>query len=434
MQYNISPETMLDETMNITVNDLLDKKIDLNFLSSSKKTIAANGSMYRTDIKGILPQIIEKEYNDRVTYKRKMLEAQQRYENTKDKKYEKLARRYHLIQHSKKIALNSAYGAIGNRYFRYFNHKQAEAITTGGQLAIRWIEEKVNQFFNKMLKNKNDYVIASDTDSIYVNFSDVVKKLPQDVTKEKIIKILDKFCSEKLEPYMNVSYQELADYTNAYAQKMVMKREVIADKGIWTAKKRYILNVYNSEGVQYAEPKLKIMGIEAVKSSTPQVCRSKIREALNIIMTKDEKTLMDFVKQFRMEFDLMSPEQISFPRSANNIKKYSDSNGIYKKSTPMHVKGALIYNYLIKKKKIANRFPEVQEGDKIKYCHIRAPNLYQTKVISFPVKLPKAFGFHSMIDFETQFKKSFMDPLRFILAAIKWNLDSNLNNSLDEFF
>ena len=434
MQYNISPETKMPEKQQVTVKGLIEKRYDTGNLKLLNKTMAANGTIYRTDVQGFLPKIIQKEYNDRVGYKKKMLEAQQQYENTKDKKYDKLARRYHLIQFSKKISLNSAYGAIGNRYFRYFDFDEAQAITTSGQLAIRWIEEKVNQYFNKMLNNKKDYVIASDTDSIYVSFDDMVKKLPEGTPKEKIVKVLDKFCEEKLEPFMSKSYKELADYVNAYEQKMFMKREVIADKGIWTAKKRYILNVHNSEGVQYAKPKLKMMGIEAVKSSTPKVCRGKIKEALEIIMTKDENALKDFYKKFKLQFTNMSPEEIGFPRSVNNLSKYSDPNGIYKKSTPMHVKGALVYNHLLRLKKITHLFPLILEGDKIKYLHILTPNSYQAKVISFPAKLPKQFGLHKLIDYETQYNKSFVEPMSFILDSAKWSVDASGDNTIEEFF
>jgi DNA polymerase elongation subunit (family B) len=293
----------------------------------------------------------------------------------------------------------------------------------------------MNEYLNKLIKTeKKDYIIASDTDSIYINMSGLVKKIGSNLDKTKVVKALDKFCEEKIEPYIDKCYAELADYMNAYEQKMQMAREVIADKGIWTAKKRYILNVHNSEGVQYAEPQLKMMGIEAVKSSTPMVCRAKIKEALNIIMTQSESELRTFVNDFRIEFEHLSPEQIAFPRSVKGLKKYADSNSIYRKSTPMHVKGALIYNHLIKEKKLHTRFTYVNEGDKIKYVLLRKPNAYQTNVISFMTKLPPQFNFHALIDYETQFQKSFFEPLRFILDAINWKVDASGMNTIESFF
>ena len=427
MQYNISPETILEDRKDVMIDELLDKKVDVG-----DNCMAANGTMYRTDKQGLLPRIIQREYDDRVIYKKKMLEAEQMYANTKDKQYEKLARKYFLIQHSKKISLNSAYGAIGNKYFRYYDHRQAEAITTSGQLNIRWIEKKVNEYFNKLYKTNEDYVIASDTDSIYVNMAPLVK-LTGATDKDKIVKALDVFCREKLEPYMKQSYAELGNYMNVYENKMVMKREVIADKGIWTAKKRYILNVHNSEGVQYPEPKLKIMGIEAVKTSTPLPCRDKMREAFKVIMGGDQKEMKEFIVNFRREFELMKPEEIAFPRSVNGVKKYTDTTSIYKKGTPMHVKGAIMYNHLIKTKKIGHKFQPIYEGDKGKYIHLRK-NLWGVNVITFISKLPKEFDLHGYIDYETQFQKSFMDPLRFILGSINWQIDASDSNTIEDFF
>ena len=435
MQYNISPETIVNAKNDLSIDKLLDKKYNLTKLKDKNITVAANGTMYKTNEQGFLPEIIQKEYNDRVKYKKLMIQAQQEYQKTKNKKLLDDIAKYHIIQFSKKISLNSAYGAIGNQYFRHYDHRMAEAITTSGQLSIRWIEKKMNEYLNKLIKTKDkDYIIASDTDSIYINMSGLVEKIGSNLDKTKVVKALDKFCEEKIEPYIDKCYAELADYMNAYEQKMQMAREVIADKGIWTAKKRYILNVHNSEGVQYAEPQLKMMGIEAVKSSTPMVCRAKIKEALNIIMTQSENELRTFVNDFRTEFEHLSPEQIAFPRGVKGLKKYADSNSIFRKSTPMHVKGALIYNHLIKEKKLHTRFTYINEGDKIKYVLLRKPNAYQTNVISFMTKLPPQFNFHALIDYETQFQKSFFEPLRFILDAINWQVDASGMNTIESFF
>ena len=428
MQYNISPETILPDKKNVDIVDLLDKKVDM----SDGNCMAANGTMYRTGKQGFLPRIIQKEYNDRTIYKKKMLEAEQQYANTKDPKYEKLARRYYLVQHSKKISLNSAYGAIGNKYFRYYDHRMAEAITTSGQLNIRWIDQKLNEYFNKLYKTKDDYIIASDTDSVYINMAPLVK-MTGATDKSKIVKALDKFCSERLEPYITKCYDELGNYMNVYENKMVMKREAIADKGIWTAKKRYILNVHNSEGVQYPEPKLKIMGIEAVKTSTPLPCRDKLKEAFKVIMGGDQKEMKEFIVNFRRDFELLPPEDIAFPRSVNGVNKYGDTTSIYKKGTPMHVKGALLYNHLLKTKKISHKFQQFYEGDKGKFVHLRK-NVWNANVITFMAKLPKEFEMHGLIDYEQQFTKSFMEPLRFILDAINWKIDASDSNTIEDFF
>jgi DNA polymerase elongation subunit (family B) len=387
----------------------------------------------RTDKRGFLREIMEKLYKERVIYKNKMLKAKSMYQETGDKKYEKEIAANHNIQLARKIALNSAYGAIGNQYFRYFDVRHAEGITMAGQLTIRWIERDVNDYLNKLLGTKSvTYVVASDTDSIYVKLGGMVDKIFKDQSdNRKIVKILDKFCEEKLQPFIDSSFAKLAKYVNAYDQKMIMKREVIANKGIWTAKKRYILNVFNEDGINLKEPKLKIMGIEAVKSSTPAPCRVKIKEALNVIMNKDEPALIDFIENFRTHFKKLPPEDIAYPRSCNNLKKYSSTKDIYLKGTPIHVRGALLYNTLLKKHKLS-KYETIQSGDKIKFITLKEPNTLRENVISFSNQLPKEFKLHQYIDYDEMFTKSFLEPLRFIVNAIGWNFEKKSN--LDEFF
>jgi len=432
MQYNISPETMVGfDPGKVNVVDMLNEKTDLSNLDG--RTITPNGAQFRIDKQGFLPELMNKLYKERVIYKDKMLKAKSLYQETGDKRLLNEIATNHNIQLARKIALNSAYGAIGNQYFRYFDVRHAEGITMAGQLTIRWIENDVNKFLNKLLKSENvSYVVASDTDSIYIRLGEVVNKIFKDQSNtRKIVKVMDKFCEEKLQPFIDSSFARLAKYVNAYEQKMIMKREVIANKGIWTAKKRYILNVFNEEGVDLKDPKLKIMGIEAVKSSTPAPCRIKIKEALKVIMTKDESALIQFIDDFRVHFKKLRPEEIAYPRSCNNLKKYSSSKDIYQKSCPIHVRGSLLYNHLLKKHKLV-KYEAVNEGDKIKFVALKEPNSIRENVISFPTVLPKEFDLHKYIDYDEQFNKSFLEPLKFILSAIGWNFEKKA--SLEEFF
>ena len=373
-------------------------------------------------------------YQDRVVYKKKMLEAKKKYQKTKDESYKKEIARCHNIQWAKKIALNSAYGAIGNQYFRYYDVRQATAITTAGQLVIRHIEKNVNEYMNKVLQShdKVDYIVASDTDSIYLCLDKLVEKTCEGKDTDQILKFLDKVIEQKIEPFIEKCFDELADYTNAFEQRMVMKREVIADKAIWTAKKRYMLHVLDEEGIRYTKPKMKIMGIEAVKSSTPEVCRGKIKEAIDIMMTKDNDTLIKFVADFREEFNQMTPEQISFPRSCNNLRKYRSAKDIFVKGTPIHVKGALIYNHQIKEHKIDHIYPAIQEGDKIKFIKLKDRNPFKHDVISYITKLPTEFKLNDFIDRDIQFEKTFITPLSFILESIGWEVEHKA--SLEAFF
>lgn len=333
-----------------------------------------------------------------------------------------------------KIALNSCYGAVGNQYFRFYDIRNAEAITLSGQLSIRWIEKAINEHLNKLFKTENkDYVIAVDTDSTYLNLENVVNHVFKDknTEKNKIVNFLDKFCKEILQPYIDKKYNELAEYMNSYEQCMDMKREVIADKGIWVAKKRYCLNIYDSEGVRYKHPKLKVMGIEVKRSSTPKVVRDKLEKCLNIILNENEDNLIEYVQNFKKEFKNLSPEEVAFPRGVNGMDIYYDEKNIYKKSTPIAVKGALIFNDYIRKNKLTHLYNIIGNGDKIKFVYLKEQNPTVDKVISFTNKYPVELG-KKYVDYDMQFEKSFIDPLSNILNAIGWSYEHK--SSLIDFF
>ena len=434
MQYNISPETLRDERHpTVSVKDILEK--NLTFEMHKDNAVCANGAMYRKDKRGFLPELMEKMYNERVIFKKRMLEAKQEYEKNPTDNLVKEIARCNNIQMAKKISLNSAYGAIGNQYFRYYQLANAEAITLSGQVSIRWIENKMNNFLNKILKTeKEDYVIASDTDSIYLNLGPLVNVIYKDKEKdsESIVSFIDTICEKTLEPFIDQSYKELAEYVNAYDQKMFMKRENIADRGIWTAKKRYILNVWNSEGVQYHEPKLKMMGIEAVKSSTPAPCREMIKDALKLMMNGTEDDVIKFIENSRKEFRKLPPEEIAFPRSVSDVTKYKSSNMIYMKGTPIHVRGALLFNHYIKKHNLTNKYSLIGNGEKIKFCYLKKPNKIHENVISFIQDFPKELQLDKYVDHDLQFEKSFIEPLRIILDSIGWKVEKTAN--LESFF
>jgi len=447
MQYNISPETLIEPdnytpemkqilSQSVTVDRLLSSEIDTSKLKDAALT--PNGQFFRTDLQGFLPKMMEEMYEDRKKFKNMMLKAKQDYVNEKDeiKKNEigKLVARYNNLQLAKKVSLNSAYGALGSQYFRFYDLRQALAVTMAGQLSIRWIENKINAYMNKLLKTENeDYVIASDTDSIYLRLGNLVDK----VYKEKpdtlrIIEFMDKVCEEKIQPYINQGYQELASYVHAYAQKMRMKREALSDKGIWTAKKRYILNVYNNEGVQYNEPDMKVMGLEMVKSSTPSVIREKMKETIKLIVRSTELDVQEFIEKFKNEFKSLPPEEVAFPRGINGLKDYSDSANLYKKGTPIHVRGAILYNYMMKEKELTKSYPLIQEGEKLKFTYLKTPNPLKEDVISFPVRLPKEFGLHEYVNYDLQFEKAFIEPIKVILNCIGWQTEKQ--SSLESFF
>ncbi len=339
------------------------------------------------------------------------------------------------FQMVRKICLNSLYGAIGNQYFRHYKLDNAEAITLTGQVAIRWIERKLNEFVNKTLGTESvDYVIASDTDSIYLNLGDLVHRATSNnsLSSERTVEILNTFSEQKIVPFIDASYKELSDYLQCYEETLVMKRECIAEKGIWTAKKRYILNVWDNEGVRYEEPKLKMMGIEAVKSSTPAPCRTYIKDCLNLIMTGTEDDVIEFIEEKRKEHASLPVEEIAFPRTANNISKFMESVGLYRKSTPIHIRGSILYNYWLKENKVQNKYNSIQDGEKVKFALLKVPNPIGENVMSFISDFPKEFGLNSFLDYDTMFTKGFIDPLRVILDTIGWKTEKV--NTLESFF
>tara|TARA_R110000868_G_scaffold147979_1_gene369637 strand:+ start:2457 stop:4991 length:2535 start_codon:yes stop_codon:yes gene_type:complete len=447
MQYNISPECLIDPQdytdemrdvllQGVSVDKLLFKQIDTSKLTGV--TLTPNGQFFRTNKRGFLPKMLDEMYEDRKKFKKLMLKSKQEYENETDpdkkREIDKLVARYNNLQLAKKVSLNSAYGALGSQYFRFYDLRMALAVTIAGQLSIRWIEKKINTYMNRILSTYGkDYVIASDTDSIYLNLGPLVDNIiEKDFKVEKVISIMDKICEDKIQPYIDESFKELAEYTHAYEQKMQMKREGLSNKGIWTAKKRYILNVYNNEGVQYNEPDMKVMGLEMIKSSTPAAVRSKMKEAIKLMISGTQEDIHKFIADFRSEFRTLPVEDISFPRGLNGLKTYADTVTLYKKGTPIHVKGAILYNNFLKAKGLDKKYQMIKEGEKLKFTYLKSPNPLKDTVVSFPNRLPKEFELQQYIDYDLQFSKSFIEPIKIILDCMGWTVETT--NSLDSFF
>ena len=433
MQYNISPEKKdQDRKTSTSVDRILSGEIN----KIDGYSLTPNGCYFKNDSQGFLPEMMQRMYSDRVVYKEKMIEAQKAYEKEKDPgkklQYSKDISRYKNMQLARKVQLNSAYGAIGNQFFRFFDLDQATAITTAGQLSIRWAEERINKYLNKTLKTGNvDYVIASDTDSLYIVLDKLVNKtFAKKVTPDKsaVVSFLDRAAREVIEPVIDKIYSDLAESVGAFEQKMVMAREVIADKGIWTAKKRYILNVHDSEGVRFEKPKLKMMGIEAVKSSTPEICRDAIKKSLELIMNTNENTVQEYINDFRSEFSKMPFEDVAFPRGVNNLNKYMRKQ----KSVPIHVRGALVFNQTLLDKGLEKKYELIKEGEKIKYSYMSLPNPVKSNVLAILSSLPPELGLEQYINYNLQFDKAFLEPLRAVLEVIGWNEEKS--NSIEDFF
>jgi len=449
MQYNLSPDMLVEPfqytpemhefmTQKITVDGFLNQEIDTLPLQIAGVTVTPNKQFFRVDKQGFLAEIMQTMYDNRTVFKKKATEAKKELEKATDpearKEIEKRIARFNNMQLAMKVSLNSAYGTIGNQWFRFFDVRIAEAVTLAGQLSIRWIEKDLNGYMNKISGTKDhDYVIASDTDSIYLSFANLIDAhMSESVPDEKKINFMDAITEERIQPFIDKSYDRLKNYMNGFEQKMQMKREALASKAIWTAKKRYILFVHDNEGVRYAKPKMKIHGLEAIKSSTPSACRSKIKEAMEMIMKGDEDKVVAFIEKFRLEFSSLPAEEIAFPRSVNGLSEYSDTAMIWRKGSPIHVKGSLVFNHQLKQHKLDKDYAPIQEGEKIKFMYMKEPNTFRSPVLAFAQVLPKELDAERYIDYNTMFEKAFLDPLKIVLDSIGWKTEQA--STLEAFF
>lgn len=447
MGMNMSPETIRVNGLN---ERILERLIDMTYptedVHANNNTLAANGSQYTREFVGIMPAITKKMFASRKAFKNRMLSVEREIEalklkgelSSEDKdllhrKKDEQAQ-YDAMQNAFKIALNSLYGAQGNQHFRYFDPNIAEGITMTGQCIIRYISNQMNDYMNQKLKTDGvDYVVANDTDSAYLRFDTLVDKVvPAEATVDKRVDFVDKFICTYIEPFIAQKFQELADYLNLIENTLSMKREAIADKAIWRGKKNYILQVYDNEGVRFAKPKLKMMGIETARSSTPKICKVALTKGYDIMLNGTEQELIEHVKQFKADFMKAPLAHIAFPRGVTDMDKWMDKNTIWKIGTPIHVKAALMYNIWLNKYKLTSEYPTVKNGDKIKFVYLKEPNPTLCNTIAFVDDLHEEFGLDEYVDRDLQYEKTFLGPLRSFSNLVGYNTEKKA--VLDAFF
>jgi DNA polymerase elongation subunit (family B) len=437
MQFNISPETFIGVDREVTVQMILENSPEwqrkLAIAAKNNYGIAGNGAMFTCSKKGIMPELMESYYEDRKKFKSMMIECQKLAVD--DPTNEDLKRKiiqYNGIQMAKKISINGAYGALSNAYFRHYNDDLAEAITLSGQVAIQWVGNRVNGFLQKMMGTEYDYIIAQDTDSAFFHLDDIVKKrfgdkLPSD---EEVVEFLNKFGDQVLQPVIKKCFYDLAVHMNAMEQKLLMKREKIISRAIWTGAKRYIMNIWDNEGVRYKKPKFKMVGIEAVRASTPTICRGAIEEGAKLILGQNQNGVYEFMDKFHDTFVGASLSDIARNSSVNGIQKYMKGTA---HGTPPHVAGAIAYNYMLKVGCLDETYSIIKDGDRVKFLPMKLPNPAQSKWISFPnALLPKELGLDKYVDYDALANIGYKQPLDTIASAGGMNIEKRA--TLEDFF
>ena len=418
MQFNISPETLNKEFKlwpQETQEDRVKRLLAGDDLGRVPKnhSIAASGFSFDNSREGTIPRIMRRLYQERKDVKREMFEY---------KKQGKDSSLLDLKQYVLKILLNSGYGAFINKYYRWYDRRLGESITLSGQMLIQVSEREINKFMNKLLKTENkDYIIAIDTDSNYLNLQPLVDKFFPNKSREEIVDILDKIAEEQIQKVVDKGFEDAATYLSARNQEMVMKREAIASSAFWTSKKRYSMCVWDLEGVRFPEdkPKIKIQGLDAIRSSTPGACRQPLLDAIKITLMKDEDAVQEFLANFKEQYMTLPFEDIAFPRTMNNVAKCDTGTGV-RPGTPPHTRGAIMFNRLLKQRGLEKEWELIKEGEKGKFMYLRQPNNLGTDVISFSTTLPPELNCEKFIDRHMMFEKTIVDPMNLILAPIGW--------------
>jgi len=459
---NIGIETKLDreiwegeqaaEIKRMSSRLMLERKPRWELFEGLDISMGANGATYDRSRPSVLTTLIVELLAARKEYRKIAENGEKELEAVKlklrdDPKNPELLQQKHdleytvanfdLKQRMTKVLNNSLYGCLGNEFFRFYDTENAEAITVTGQFAIQYVEREINAFLNKRLGTVDfNYIIAADTDSNYINLEPMVKKyLPNETNKKKIVDFIDKVCKQILEPEINRIFAEIRDeFIHGNGNFLAMKREVIAEKGIWTKKKRYVLSIWDKEGIRYDKPKLKYTGLEMKGATIPKCSRDAMKRCCEIILHGTQEELYEFVEQYYQTFMTKDIPEIAISKGVKNLEKYTDPRTIAAAGSPQHVRGSLMYNYLLVEKGLESVYTPILEGEKIKLVHLKEYNPTHQNAIAFPAgMLPPEFGLNEYVDKESMYKKGFLEPMGRIADAAKWSLvkKANIDNLFD---
>ncbi len=423
LTYNLGIDTIIDgPPKSFTVDDILEGRVRND---DPNTVLAANGYSFRKDKRSFLAEILEETIADRKRFKKAMLDARQKYEETHNVEWLYEAQKNEVQSNSRKILNNACYGYLGSRWGRFFDLRLAEAITISAQLTNRFFMKNINTFMNETLKTGDeDYIITGDTDSSYIAFGPLVQKLCKGKTYKQIVSFLIKLDKDILAPKIAAWLDHLSRTMGFYENRLFMKREIIAGKGIWTAKKRYVMSVWANETVAYKYPKVKIVGYD--RSSDPTDCRKRFKACATMILLKSEEKLQKYIAAYERKFSTLTFEKIAAPRGVNGIEKYQRGEK-WALSTPIQVRASIVYNEAIRAHGLSNLYEPIRSGDKIKFAYLQMPNLVGQNVIACKTVLPPELGLEKYIDYETQFENHFLSPLQPLLEAAGWTAKKGSN-------
>ena len=417
---NVSPETITDDVRDRLPLEKFIAELDEGVKARDHECVSVRGNVFQVDREGFIPAVIRGLFEERAILKTELAEAKTRLESGDDDVQETVTE-LDVRQHVIKIFMNSLYGAMLNDYFRYSDVRMGESITLTGQYAIQWAECVVNRYLSRVV-GPGDYVIAMDTDSLYIDMQPLVDRFMSDADPGQVMTGIDRVCREKFEPMFESVMRTFCDRLGAREYTLDLTQERLCDRALWSIKKRYALRVVEEDRVRLAKPKIVAKGLESARSSTPAVLRTAFLEAIEIGFSEDAAALRRFVSDRRLWFSGLYPEDIASPSGVTDVDKYVRPEWTYASGTPIHVRAAILHNRLVEQMGLTDQVEFIRSGDKMKYVYLRLPNPIMENVIGFVDVLPAEFGLHEHVDYDTQFEKKLLTPLETLYRSCGWNV------------